>query len=133
VRRVIVPAIVVSLAVLIAVGCGGGTKSTPSPTSTPSRVDLALQGAHELDVSVRSWAIDHGNRYPPASGITAAVLWKDTDTDGPWPTNPWTSRPMAQGTGPGDFTYTVAPSRRHAKLVLHGENGQSLRTITFAE
>ena len=52
-----------------------------------------------------------------------------------WPTNPFTGKPMKQGTGPGDFTceftwwgcVTGAPDA--FKLVVYGHGGKPVRTL----
>jgi hypothetical protein len=50
---------------------------------------------------VQSYYVDH-EAYP--SAVTQATVGSYI---GPWPENPWTHQPIAQGTAVGDFTYTL--------------------------
>jgi ferric-dicitrate binding protein FerR (iron transport regulator) len=46
-----------------------------------------------------------------------------------WPTNPFTRQPMTQGTGPGDFRYTVSADGASFELVGMGEDDSVLITV----
>jgi len=41
----------------------------------------------------------------------------------PWPENPWTKAPMAQGSDPGDYTYTLGAGASYT-LVGHLSGGK---------
>jgi hypothetical protein len=84
------------------------------------------ESVHSIQVGVESWAIDHGDAYPAATRVSESGLASYVDV---WPTNPYTGLPMAQGTAPGDFTYTVTPDRRSFRMTALGEDGQPLIVV----
>jgi hypothetical protein len=119
------------LPVAILAACGSASVGgSPSPSATPIKAEQAQLGAHQIQVAVQSWALDHG-RFPKAAAVTGSGVWQAAGMDGTWPQNPWTGQPMAEGSEPGDFTYTATANGKRAKLVLHGEAGQAPQTFTF--
>ena len=79
------------------------------------------EGVHSIQVGIQSWAVDHLDQYPSASDVSQATMASYIDV---WPTNPYTGAPMMEGTGPGDFTYSVSPDGRSFHLVGYGEDGK---------
>lgn len=68
-----------------------------------AKESAVIEGVHALQVGLQSWAVDHGDQWPPradvrAGGAVASYLDR-------WPENPYTGEPMAPGDGPGDYTY----------------------------
>lgn len=89
------------------------------------------EGVHSIQVGVQSWAVDHGDRYPAAGrvvvgspGRSAVSAYVDV-----WPSNPYLGGPMAQGTGPGEFTYVRGPGGTSFSITGYGENGTVLVTV----
>ena len=78
------------------------------------------EGIHTLQIGIQSWAVDHQDAYPSAEEMDPMVMSRYIDW---WPTNPYTGAPMAQGTGPGDFSYEAAPDGSSFRLVGYGEDG----------
>jgi hypothetical protein len=79
------------------------------------------EGAHSLQVGIQSWAVDHQDQYPSASDLSPTAMTSYIDM---WPTNPYTGAPMMEGTGPGDFTYSVSPDGLSYRLIGYGEGGR---------
>jgi len=108
VARIAAPA-VIALALFLAVSAGScGGSSAPSPSSTAvngqqtSAYGVAMEAAmRTLAMGVQSYYEDNGS-YPNV--VTQATVGGYIS---PWPTDPWTHRPIAQGTAMGDFSYTV--------------------------
>jgi hypothetical protein len=108
IRRIAVPAVVaMALVFVLAVGsCGGSSAPSPSPTAANGQQTSAYGAAMEaamrmLAVGVQSYYEDNGS-YPTA--VTQATVGSYIS---PWPTDPWTHQPIAEGKAMGDFTYVV--------------------------
>jgi predicted amidohydrolase YtcJ len=84
-----------------------------------ARVGTLREGIHMLQIYIQSWAVDNGDRFPPASLVTADGLKDYVDADDPWPDNPWTGAPTAPGTGIGDYTYHRLNSGMSFRLAGH--------------
>ena len=99
--------VVLVLVATIAVGaCAGSTASSPSPAASGAQqttaYGVALEAAVQtLRIGIDSYYGDNGT-YPTA--VTQATVGTYIN---PWPNNPWTHQPIAQGTAVGDFTYTL--------------------------
>jgi hypothetical protein len=87
----------------------------------------AKESLHSISLALEAWAADHGGRYPAAARVNADGVWRAAGMDGDWPTNPWTGRPMAQGSDPGDFSYERSPDARSGTLTLHGGDEPLMR------
>jgi hypothetical protein len=85
-----------------------------------SRESAVKEGVHSIQVGVQSWAIDHGDRFPDPATVSRSGFAKYVD---PWPVDPYSDQPMTQGTGPGEFSYTVAPDGTSFRLVGYGADG----------
>ena len=83
-------------------------------------------GIRSIDVGVQSWAVDNGDVYPEPSLVSPSGVGTYLTS---WPTNPYTGQPMTQGTGPGDFRYTVSADGASFELVGMGEDGSVLITV----
>lgn len=121
--------VVLVAAVLAIVGVVGLVHLAKVQQDNLKTAAAAKEGLHSLQVGVQSYAVDHGDQYPDASLVTEAGL---VDSNGTpyveyWPTNPYTSLPMQQGSGPGDFTYTTEGATY--KMAVYGPNGTVLITV----
>jgi len=83
------------------------------------------EGIHNIEVGVRSYAVDNQDAYPVPSMVSQSGMAFYLDY---WPRNPYTALPMTQGTGPGDFTYTLAADGGSFELVGYGEGGKGVIT-----
>jgi predicted amidohydrolase YtcJ len=84
--------------------------------------DLAVkEGIHSIQVGIQSWAVDHGDKYPDSSVVTAAGLAMYVDN---WPNDPWTGLPMTPGTAAGEFTYTQLDGGNRFTLAGHLSGGK---------
>jgi type II secretory pathway pseudopilin PulG len=85
-----------------------------------------ISGIRSIDVGVRSWAVDNGDVCPEPSLVSPSGVGTYSTS---WPTNPYTGQPMTQGTGPGDFRYTVSADGASFELAGMGEDGSVLITV----
>jgi hypothetical protein len=102
-------------ALLLACACG-----TPD---TPALSMAAKENLHTIEVALDSWAARHHDRYPGTGRVGAEGLGKRVA----WPANPWTGKPMVQGTDPGDFTYSRSSEGNAAVFTGYGAHGVLLR------
>lgn len=86
------------------------------------------QGIYTIQIAVQSYAVDNGEVYPEQDLVSPAGLASYADH---WPTNPYTGEPMAQGDGPGDFTYSVGSEGAWFRLIGHGEDGREVITVGY--
>jgi len=83
-------------------------------------------GVATLNLGVALYA-DVNNTYPSPGNLSGAL--SGTGYMSSWPTNPYTRSPMTEGTGPGDYSYTVSADGQSYKLVGYGKNGQAVVTV----
>ena len=114
----IVIAALVVLAVVIAIPMKAGQDEK-------AREAAVKEGIYSLQIGVQSWAVDNNDTYPSPSLVNESDLatWVTY-----WPSNPYTGLPMAQGTGPGDFAYTVNPDGSFS-LLGYGKGGNAVITV----
>lgn len=97
-----------------------GAKQNDLPTH---QIDIAKDAAAKLNlVSVKSGIqayIATNGQLPPS--VSQSVLGGVVDA---WPTNPFTTAPMTEGTAPGDYTYTPG-SGTSFTLVVHLSDGST--------
>jgi hypothetical protein len=79
------------------------------------------EGVRSFQIVVQSWAVDHQDVYPSTFEMNPTAMSDYMDM---WPANPYTGRPMTQGTGPGDFSYEVSPDGTSFRLIGYGEDGK---------
>lgn len=91
-----------------------------------SRATAVESGVRAIQVGIRSFAVANGDSYPTPGTVTQYGLQSYVGT---WPENPYTGVPMKQGTGPGDFQYTVSPGFKSFSLTGYGEKGEVLVTL----
>ena len=73
-----------------------------------------------LSAGIQKWADDHDGACPPKSTVSQSGLKGYVPS---WPKNPVTGKPMAQGTDPGDFAYSVSPDGTTWNLTLFDATG----------
>ncbi len=99
--------------------------TTPSPTASPSGSPTADQqvvaNIAKLQVGIVAWAADNNNLYPPPQDVVEGGGLSQFVT--PWPTNPFTSQPMAPGTSPGGYVYEQLSGGQGYKLTGYLSNG----------
>lgn len=86
------------------------------------------EGIQAIQIAVHEHAVANGDVFPAPETVTAAGLGRYIDA---WPENPYSDEPMAQGLGPGEFTYTVSPDRMPYTLVGHGRDGRDVITVGY--
>jgi hypothetical protein len=64
----------------------------------------------QISTGANGWAVDHNDNYPPQWLVRDGKATDNYDKQPvgmyiDWPTNPYTGRPVRQGTSPGDFRY----------------------------
>jgi hypothetical protein len=127
---VVVPLVLAALVFTFAPR-GGPSAWRPANALTEkqsARLAVVEDGIHSIQAGVETYAADHAGRYPSAADVsqTGAVGRRYV---GSWPTNPYTGRPMGQGSHPGDFVYTVAPDGTDYRLVAHLWTGEGDYTV----
>jgi general secretion pathway protein G len=78
------------------------------------------EGVHSIQVGVQSYAVDQGDLYPAASGVTKASMTTYVDN---WPKNPWSNVAMVDGGGKGNFNYSVNAGRDSFSIIGVGKAG----------
>jgi hypothetical protein len=99
---VLVTILVVAVAAAIALaGCGCSDEDLTRPTTN---IDLAKDTAAKAGILAIQTGIQ---AYIATSGAVPSQVNEGTlgSFVQPWPENPWTKAPMAEGTEPGDYTY----------------------------
>jgi len=84
--------------------------ASPTQSAQPTNDEqnsALIEGVHSIQVGIQSWAVDHGDVYPPVGLVVQGGLGSYVDV---WPTNPWTHQPMAPTGNPGDYRYEVLDS-----------------------
>jgi hypothetical protein len=75
---------------------------------------------HAIQVAVQSWAVEHGDLYPEPWRVTEDGLADYCDQ---WPEYWGGHRKLRQGTGAGDFQYSVNGGRTEFRLVGYDSQG----------
>ncbi len=76
-------------------------------------------GVRTIQLGIEAYAATHQGTYPPADEVNGVGLGGYLST---WPTNPYTSLPMAQGDGPGCFRYESSAGGAY-RLTGYGRDG----------
>ena len=122
--RVALSLVIVAAAATFA-ACGSGQQRDPV------KEDAVRAGIYAIKngVFLASGATDHTRRdnYPAPSQVSQSALGKYLY--GYWPTNPYTNQPMAQGAGPGEYTYALGDGGKSYTLVGYGEGGRAVITV----
>jgi type II secretion system protein G len=92
--------------------------------------DAAVKsGMHTIEIGIGSYAVDHGDVYPPVADVAVGLLVDPTGDEyvDDWPENPWTAAPMAQSGDEGDYTYERmgVPLGSNFRITGHLSNGGS--------
>lgn len=93
-----------------------------------SKESSVEEGIQVIQIAVVAYAVDNDDLFPAAEEVTPEELGRYVDS---WPRNPYTGGPMARGTGPGEFTYTVTSDRNSYTLVGHGSDGRDVITVGY--
>jgi len=100
-------------------GFGCGEEDIASPTS---QIDIAKDTAAKagilaIQTGIQAYLATTGAVPPQVDEATLGSFVQ------PWPENPWTKAPMAQGSDPGDYTYTPGSGASYT-LVGHLSGGK---------
>jgi prepilin-type N-terminal cleavage/methylation domain-containing protein len=87
--------------------------------------DAAVKGgAHNIELGLGAYAVDHGDLYPAAVADRTALVDAHGDSYvDVWPANPWTGADMKDGAGLGDYTYLRAGGGGSFTLAGHMSTG----------
>ena len=116
--RILLPALVALGVAWSLAACG--VKESDLPTSN---IDVAKDTAAKVSIlavktGIQAYIATNGQLPPSAAqSVVGGVV-------NPWPTNPFTKAPMAEGTEPGDYTYTPGSGTSYT-LVVHLSDGGS--------
>jgi hypothetical protein len=119
-----------------AIACGGQSDATSTPSAqtsagaspgatqgpTPARqADLRIkEGVHAISVGLQSWATSQSTVHYPQAADRATLGKYMTD---PWPVDPLTGADMKPGSGPGDYSYTVAADKKSCRVTGYLSDG----------
>jgi hypothetical protein len=95
--------------------------ASPSPTGSPTADQEVVANIARLQVGIVAWAADNNNLYPPPQDVVEGGGLSQYVT--PWPTNPFTSVPMAPGTAPGNYVYEQLSGGQAYKITGYLSNG----------
>ena len=88
---------------------------------------MVRAGAETIHAGIESYALSHGGRYPPAGEVNAVGLGSYISV---WPDNPYSSGPMVDGGGEGNYRYDLSPDGGAYKLTAYGRDGKVLLELT---
>ncbi len=92
-----------------------------SPSGSPTADQQVVAAIAKLQVGIVAWAADNNNLYPaPQDVVDGGGIAQYVN---PWPTNPFTSQPMAPGTAPGSYVYEQLSGGQAYKLTGYLSNG----------
>jgi len=116
---------------LVASGCGH---------RAADRNRAAEQAIEALRIGINCWTVDNSDTPPEASLVVEATTvphasgylpetvgaeMADSAPSRHWPDNPFTGKPMRQGTSPGDFTYVELADTGY-RLTVFGADSRPL-------
>ena len=121
--------LITAIVILVGILTAAATVPTIRSRRDQAKESAVKEGIHSIQIGAQSYAVDHNDTYPDPSLVNEPGMRGDeyqyVDL---WPTNPYTGAPMTQGTGPGDFTYTVAFDGLSFTLVGNGKDGEAVMT-----
>jgi len=118
------------VALVLAVFATATGAGCSSQQDVPAKEAAVRDGIHAIQVAVflASGGFDRtrADTFPDPGLVSPSGLKRYLDF---WPKNPYTGRPMTQGTGAGDFRYALGPGGTSCRLVGFGANGKILITV----
>jgi hypothetical protein len=105
---------------------------TATPTPVEAREAAVREGVHTIQVAIESWAVDHGDRFPPRSVVTPDGLRDYVDI---WPVDPYSGGPMLPSAGadgpdaPGGYLYARLGDGTGYVLTAFGDGGRPIVTV----
>jgi hypothetical protein len=97
------------------------TTPTASPSGSPTADNQTVANIAKLQVGIVAWAADNNNLYPPPQDVVDGGGLSQYVS--PWPTDPFTGRPMAPGTAPGSYVYEQISGGQAYRLTGYLSNG----------
>lgn len=116
-RLLLVALVALAVAVSLA-ACGVDTSELPTSNIDVAKDTAAKANLLPVKTAIQTYITTNGQLPPSAAqNVIGGVV-------NPWPTNPFTKAPMAEGTDPGDYTYTPG-SGTSFTLVVHLSDGST--------
>jgi hypothetical protein len=116
-----------SVAMIRAVGSNAQLAAALAAEQQHVRILKVEANVHVLQKGLKAWATAHGGTYPApalvAPGSRFARVCVQLAQKRMWPTNPYTGGTMQPGSGPGEYTYTVASGGKSYTLAAHFPQG----------
>ena len=97
------------------------TTPTASPSGSPTADNQTVANIAKLQVGIVAWAADNNNLYPPPQDVVDGGGLSQYVS--PWPTDPFTGRPMAPGAAPGSYVYEQISGGQAYRLTGYLSNG----------
>jgi hypothetical protein len=105
-------------AALLLAGCGVKKNDLPTHNIDVAKDTAAKANLVPVKTAIQTYIATNGALPPSAAqSVIGGVV-------NPWPTNPFTKAPMAEGTAPGDYTYTPGGGTSYT-LVVHLSDGST--------
>jgi hypothetical protein len=105
------------------------TASTSLGRAVSPKASQLVENIHTLQIAAQSYLVDHDDLWPPeASGREFRAMLRPY-IDGPWPTNPYTGKPMRQKRTAGNFTYSTYAHRTRYRLIGWGRHGHRVIVV----
>ena len=98
--------------------CGPKKNDLPTHNIDVAKDTAAKANLLAVKTGIQVYIATNGQLPPSAAqSVVGGVV-------NPWPTNPFTKAPMAEGTAPGDYTYTPGSGTSYT-LVVHLSDGST--------
>jgi len=116
-RALAIALVTIAVATAGLVGCGKDEVASPTSQIDVAKDTSAKAGILAIETGIKAYIAATGAAPPEASQDVLGSLVQ------PWPENPWTKAPMAEGTDPGDYTYSPGTGTGYT-LVGHLSGGK---------
>jgi hypothetical protein len=114
--RILLPALMLVGMMWSLAGCGPNVNNVPTKNIDVAKDVAAKANLLPVKTAIQTYIATNGAL--PSSAAQSVI----GGVVNPWPTNPFTKAPMAEGTAPGDYTYTPGSGTSYT-LVVHLSDG----------
>jgi hypothetical protein len=120
--RILLPALLLAGMMWSLAGCGPNVNNVPTKNIDVAKDVAAKANLLPVKTAIQTYIATNGALPPSAAQSVIGGMVN------PWPTNPFTKAPMAEGTAPGDYTYTPGTGTSYT-LVVHLSDGTTAAAL----